>query len=125
LATHSNIASEFNALEDSTWLITSFALAGAATQTIYGKLSDIYGRRTLVLIAYGIFVVGCAIVYVPFSSSMASRLTAESGVLAKHTGKSFWVALSREQAPPEWPASFPSSSQIFCPFAKLPNGAPT
>ncbi|KAK3989764.1 major facilitator superfamily domain-containing protein [Cladorrhinum sp. PSN332] len=62
LATHSNIASEFNALEDSTWLITSFALAGAATQTIYGKLSDIYGRRRLVLIAYGIFVVGCAIV---------------------------------------------------------------
>ncbi|KAK4223966.1 major facilitator superfamily domain-containing protein [Podospora fimiseda] len=62
LATHSNIASEFNALGDSTWLITSFALAGAATQTIYGKLSDIYGRRTLVLIAYSIFVVGCAIV---------------------------------------------------------------
>lgn len=62
LATHSNIASEFNALSDSTWLLTSFALAGAATQTIYGKLSDIYGRRTLVLVAYSIFVVGCAIV---------------------------------------------------------------
>lgn len=34
LATHPIIASEFNRLEDSTWLITSFALAGAATQTL-------------------------------------------------------------------------------------------
>ncbi|KAK4152204.1 major facilitator superfamily domain-containing protein [Chaetomidium leptoderma] len=62
LATHPIIASEFNDLENSSWLITSFGLAGAATQTLYGKLSDIYGRKTLVIIAYAIFVVGCAIV---------------------------------------------------------------
>jgi hypothetical protein len=34
LATHATIASEFNDLTNSTWLITSFALAGAATQTL-------------------------------------------------------------------------------------------
>ncbi|KAK4038051.1 major facilitator superfamily domain-containing protein [Parachaetomium inaequale] len=62
LATHPIIASEFNDLGNSSWLITSFALAGAATQTLYGKLSDIYGRKRLVIIAYVIFVVGCAIV---------------------------------------------------------------
>ncbi|KAK4201707.1 putative multidrug resistance protein [Triangularia verruculosa] len=62
LATHSNIASEFNDLGNSTWLITSFAIAGAATQTLYGKLSDIYGRKTLVTFAYSIFVFGCFIV---------------------------------------------------------------
>ncbi|KAK3904695.1 major facilitator superfamily domain-containing protein [Staphylotrichum tortipilum] len=62
LATHPIIASEFNDLGNSSWLITSFALAGAATQTLYGKLSDIYGRKTLVISAYVIFVVGCAIV---------------------------------------------------------------
>ncbi|KAG7284035.1 hypothetical protein NEMBOFW57_010394 [Staphylotrichum longicolle] len=33
-----------------------------ATQTLYGKLSDIYGRKTMVITAYLIFVVGCAIV---------------------------------------------------------------
>ncbi|KAK4241185.1 major facilitator superfamily domain-containing protein [Achaetomium macrosporum] len=59
LATHPIIASEFNDLENSSWLITSFALAGAATQTLYGKLSDIYGRKRLVITAYVIFVVGC------------------------------------------------------------------
>lgn len=62
LATHSNIASEFNDLGNSTWLITGFAIAGAATQTLYGKLSDIYGRKTLVTFAYAIFVFGCFIV---------------------------------------------------------------
>jgi hypothetical protein len=34
LATHPIIASEFNDLENSSWLITGFALAGAATQTL-------------------------------------------------------------------------------------------
>ncbi|KAK4142884.1 major facilitator superfamily domain-containing protein [Dichotomopilus funicola] len=62
LATHPIIASEFNDLENSSWLITGFSLAAAATQALYGKLSDIYGRKRLVLIAYVIFVIGCAIV---------------------------------------------------------------
>ncbi|EGS19311.1 uncharacterized protein CTHT_0047650 [Thermochaetoides thermophila DSM 1495] len=62
LATHASIASEFNDLGNSSWLITGFALAGAATQTLYGKLSDIYGRKTLVIAAYVIFVVGCFLV---------------------------------------------------------------
>lgn len=51
-ATHPTIASGFNNLTNSTWLVTSFALAGAATQALYGKLSDIYGRRSLIIIAY-------------------------------------------------------------------------
>ncbi|KAL2163608.1 hypothetical protein VTH06DRAFT_5666 [Thermothelomyces fergusii] len=62
LATHPVIASEFNDLENSSWLITSFGLAGAATQTLYGRLSDIYGRKPLVIVAYVIFVLGCALV---------------------------------------------------------------
>lgn len=32
MATHPTIASEFNALDSSSWLFTAFALAGAATQ---------------------------------------------------------------------------------------------
>lgn len=62
MATHPLIASEFNDLANSTWLITGFALAGAVTQPLYGKLSDIYGRRAVILLAYAIFALGCAIV---------------------------------------------------------------
>ncbi|KAF2704667.1 MFS general substrate transporter [Pleomassaria siparia CBS 279.74] len=62
LATHPSIASEFNALADSSWLVTSFALATAATQPLYGKLSDIYGRKKLLLVAYTLFGLGCFLV---------------------------------------------------------------
>ncbi|KAF6830412.1 major facilitator superfamily transporter [Colletotrichum plurivorum] len=62
MATHPTIASEFDDLENSSWLFVSFALAGAATQTLYGKLSDIYGRRALLMVAYTLFAIGCAMV---------------------------------------------------------------
>ncbi|KAK8002402.1 elongation factor 1-alpha protein [Apiospora arundinis] len=60
LATHPTIASEFNALSSSSWLFVSFSLAGAATQTLSGKLSDIYGRRSLLVLAYVLFAAGCS-----------------------------------------------------------------
>ncbi|PCD36191.1 hypothetical protein FGRA07_08075 [Fusarium graminearum] len=62
LATHPTIASEFNALSASNWLFVSFNLAGAATQAVVGKLSDIYGRRNLIVTAYALFAAGCIIV---------------------------------------------------------------
>ncbi|KEZ40197.1 Major facilitator superfamily transporter [Scedosporium apiospermum] len=62
LATHSTIASEFNNLEASSWLLTSFALAGASCQSISGQLSDIFGRRPILALSYTLFAVGCALV---------------------------------------------------------------
>ena len=61
-ATHHIIASEFDALHDSSWLLTSFALAQAATMPLYGKLSDIYGRKSMLLLAYALFGFGCLLV---------------------------------------------------------------
>jgi MFS family permease len=61
-ATHPLIASEFNALHDSSWLIASFALAQAVSQPLYGKLSDIYGRKSMILLAYTFFAVGLVMV---------------------------------------------------------------
>ncbi|KAH7160402.1 major facilitator superfamily domain-containing protein [Dactylonectria estremocensis] len=62
LATHPVIASEFGDLEDSSWLFISFMLAGAATQSLYGKLSDIFGRKSILMVCYGLFATGCALV---------------------------------------------------------------
>ncbi|KAH7136348.1 major facilitator superfamily-domain-containing protein [Dactylonectria macrodidyma] len=59
LATHPVIASEFGDLEDSSWLFISFMLAGAATQSLYGKLSDIFGRKSILMVCYGLFATGC------------------------------------------------------------------
>ncbi|KAB5585018.1 major facilitator superfamily domain-containing protein [Coniochaeta sp. 2T2.1] len=61
MATHPLIASEFDDLSNSTWLITGFQLAGAVTQPLYGKLSDIYGRKAVIIWAYAVFAVGCGL----------------------------------------------------------------
>jgi MFS family permease len=61
LATYGTIASEFNALKEASWLTTSFSLAVCALQPITGKLSDIYGRKNVLLISYVFFAVGCII----------------------------------------------------------------
>ncbi|KFY67157.1 hypothetical protein V496_01731 [Pseudogymnoascus sp. VKM F-4515 (FW-2607)] len=61
LATNGWIASEFDDLENASWLVTSYVLTLCAAQPLYIKLSDIYGRRTMILIAYSIFGIGCAI----------------------------------------------------------------
>ncbi|KAN0099992.1 MFS general substrate transporter [Hyaloscypha variabilis] len=61
LVTSGTISSEFNDLENAGWLITSYTLAMCATQSLYGKLSDIYGRKITILASYVFFAVGCAI----------------------------------------------------------------
>jgi MFS family permease len=68
-ATHPIIASEFNALHDSSWLIASFALAQAVSQPLYGKLSDIYGRKAMLIFAYTLFTIGLVLVSVGQSMS--------------------------------------------------------
>ncbi|KAI1180574.1 major facilitator superfamily transporter [Nemania sp. FL0916] len=62
LATHPVISSEFHNLDDSSWLFISFWLAGSATQSLYGKLSDIYSRKSILLLSYGLFALGCALI---------------------------------------------------------------
>lgn len=61
IATYGPISSEFNALKDAAWLTTSFALAGSSIQPITGKLSDIYGRKSVLLVSYLLFTLGCII----------------------------------------------------------------
>ncbi|KAI1320501.1 MFS general substrate transporter [Xylariaceae sp. FL0255] len=61
IATHPEIASEFNALKDSSWIFVSFLLAGAATQVLYAKLSDVYGRMYILVFCYALFGIGCGL----------------------------------------------------------------
>jgi EmrB/QacA subfamily drug resistance transporter len=40
------------------WVVTGYLLAATAATPLFGKLSDIHGRRTIMLVAIGIFIVG-------------------------------------------------------------------
>ncbi|KAH8594599.1 major facilitator superfamily domain-containing protein [Bisporella sp. PMI_857] len=57
-ATYATIASEFNSFSDAAWLTTTYTLASCAVQPIVGKLSDIYGRKSVILSSYVIFALG-------------------------------------------------------------------
>jgi len=43
------------------WLVTAFLIASTAVTPLYGKISDIYGRRLTVLIALSVYMVGSVV----------------------------------------------------------------
>jgi MFS family permease len=58
-ATYAVISSDFNAANTASWLTTSYLLTSTAFQPLYGRFSDIFGRRTCFLISSLTFGVGC------------------------------------------------------------------
>jgi EmrB/QacA subfamily drug resistance transporter len=45
-------------IENLSWVVTAYLLAATAATPLFGKLSDIHGRRTIILFAIGIFLAG-------------------------------------------------------------------
>jgi EmrB/QacA subfamily drug resistance transporter len=43
------------------WIISVYLLTSTATTPLYGKISDIYGRRPVLLLALGVFVAGSVV----------------------------------------------------------------
>jgi len=52
------IGRHFGDLGDLAWVVTAYLLTGTAVTPLYGKLSDIHGRRVMMLIAIVLFVAG-------------------------------------------------------------------
>lgn len=52
------IVEEFNAFDALSWIVTAYLLTTTITVPIAGKLSDIFGRRTMLLIGVAIFGAG-------------------------------------------------------------------
>lgn len=60
LATYSTVASEFHDLSSGSWMLSAFIVAQCAVQPLYGKLSDIYGRKSCLQVSYVFFTIGTA-----------------------------------------------------------------
>ncbi len=54
----STIVEDFNAFDSLTWIVTAYLLTTTVTTPIAGKLSDLFGRRTMLLIGVAIFAAG-------------------------------------------------------------------
>jgi len=65
------IGRSLNDVENLSWVVTAYLLAATVATPLFGKLSDIYGRRAMMLIAVAIFLAG----------SLACALAPTMGVL--------------------------------------------
>jgi EmrB/QacA subfamily drug resistance transporter len=55
------IVGELHGLSHLSWVVTVYLLTSTATMPLYGKLSDLYGRKRLFQFAIGVFLIGSAL----------------------------------------------------------------
>lgn len=52
------IVEDFHSFDSLSWIVTSYLITTAITVPIAGKLSDLFGRRNVLLVGVGVFVLG-------------------------------------------------------------------
>ncbi|HVP74626.1 MAG TPA: MDR family MFS transporter [Gaiellaceae bacterium] len=55
------IVGDLGGLQHLSWVVTAYLLAATVTGPVYGKLGDLYGRKTILQIAIVVFLVGSAL----------------------------------------------------------------
>ncbi|KAI9784048.1 MAG: hypothetical protein M1816_001079 [Peltula sp. TS41687] len=76
VSTYGKIGSEMRALNNTSWIATAYFLTQTSFQPLYGKLSDIFGRKTALLFSFGIFGLGS--LFCGLARSMAELITARA-----------------------------------------------
>ncbi|GAB5592217.1 hypothetical protein Unana1_07117 [Umbelopsis nana] len=74
------IGSDFEALEKASWIATAYILSFDSFQPMYGKLSDIFGRKNVLLAAVFIFLLGSVLCGVSTNMIMIIVMRALQGV---------------------------------------------
>jgi EmrB/QacA subfamily drug resistance transporter len=85
------IITELNGANLYTWVVTIYLLASTVTVPIYGKLSDMYGRKPLLLAGVGLFLVGSALAGL---SQSIEQLILFRGIQGLGAGALFPIALA-------------------------------
>ena len=53
-----SIVEDFDGLAHYTWVVTAYLLTSTASTPLYGKISDLYGRRPVYQFAIVVFLIG-------------------------------------------------------------------
>ena len=85
------IVADLGGLEHLSWVVTAYILASTVVAPLYGKLSDLYGRRVMVFTAVGLFLTGS--VMCGLSNSMTALIVSRA-VQGLGGGGLFVLALS-------------------------------
>jgi EmrB/QacA subfamily drug resistance transporter len=74
------IGDDLNGLSIQAWVTTSFLITSTISTPLFGKLSDIYGRKPLFMTAISIFIVGSALCGLAQSMYMLAAFRAFQGI---------------------------------------------
>ncbi|KAK3954318.1 major facilitator superfamily domain-containing protein [Pseudoneurospora amorphoporcata] len=74
------ISQEFNSTTGYTWIGSAYLLANAATAPMWGKISDIWGRKPILLMTVGVFWVGSLICALSKNMGMLLAARAIQGI---------------------------------------------
>ena len=85
------IVADLGGLEHLSWVVTAYILSSTVVAPLYGKLSDLYGRRIMVFIAVGLFLAGSILCGV---SQTMTALIASRALQGLGGGGLFVLALS-------------------------------
>ncbi len=76
------IARDLHSFDSVSWVVTAYLLSATATTPILGKLSDLYGRRSVMMSSVAVFLVGsiaCALAPTMFALICARALQGAGG----------------------------------------------
>src|SRR5436305_1821298 len=62
------IGRDFGDFENLSWVIISYLLSSTVVSPLYGKLSDIHGRRSMMLVALGLFIAAATLLLIALTS---------------------------------------------------------
>jgi EmrB/QacA subfamily drug resistance transporter len=74
------IGDDLHGLSVQAWVTTGFLITSTISTPLYGKLSDIYGRKPLFLFAIGTFIIGSALCGLASSMYMLAGFRALQGI---------------------------------------------
>jgi hypothetical protein len=85
------IVSDLGGLSELPWVVTAYLVTATISGPLYGKLSDLFGRRPILLFGIGIFLVGSALAGL---SQEMWHLIAARGIQGLGAGALFPIALA-------------------------------
>ncbi len=122
------IADDLDGLSIQAWATTAYLITSTIATPLYGKLSDLYGRRPFFLLAISLFIIGSALCTLATDMYQLAAFRAFQGLGA---GGLFSLALAiigdivppRERAKYQgtsWPCSVPPASSARWSVASSP-----